>query len=216
MNVKLTEQQKIKLLNSDDIFEIMRNILLRENKIDRDKEHFWIIGLASNSKALFIELVSLGSVNETVVEPMNVFRVAVLKNAVGVVLVHNHPSGELRPSKADKNITDRLIQVGKIINIEVVEHLIISPESYYSFVDDDLLDELKASLTFVPSYKIEERIRRQEKRLREEAVKVAEKKDIEKLKKQKIEIARSLKQQNIDIDVIAKASGLPVEDIDKL
>ena len=113
MNVKLTEQRKIKLLNSDDVFEIMQKVLGRENKIDRDKEHFWIIGLANNNKALFIELVSIGSVKTTVIEPMNVFRVAILKNAVKVILVHNHPSGELTPSEDDKDVTDRLIQVAR-------------------------------------------------------------------------------------------------------
>ena len=112
MNVKLTEAQKIKVLNSDDVFSIMQKVLLRENKIDRDKEHFWIIGLATSLKALFVELVSIGSMRATVVEPINVFRVAVIKNAVQVILVHNHPAGDLTPSPEDENVTDRLIQVG--------------------------------------------------------------------------------------------------------
>ncbi len=88
MNIKLTNQQKIKIVNPDDVYAIMQKILLRENKIDQEKEHFWIIGLNTNNTILFIELVSLGSVIATQVEPMNVFRVAVLKGAVQVILTH--------------------------------------------------------------------------------------------------------------------------------
>ena len=150
MNVKLTREQKIKLANSDDVFTVMQDILIRENFIDREKEYFWIIGLNLRSKILFIELVSLGSVKATTVEPMNVFRVSVLKGAVKVILVHNHPSGELTPSDSDKSLTDRLIQVGKILAIKVIDHLIISTESYLSFADIGLMAELEESTEWVP------------------------------------------------------------------
>lgn len=67
MNVKLTKEQKVKVLNSDDIYMIMQQILLRENKIDRNKEHLWLVCLATNNRILMIELISLGSVNATIV-----------------------------------------------------------------------------------------------------------------------------------------------------
>jgi len=102
----------------------MQRVLCRESKIDQDKQHFWIIGLAINNKALFIELVSFGSIKANVIEPINVFRVAILKNTVKVILVHNHPSEELTASEEDKDLTDRLIQVGRIIEVEVIDHLL--------------------------------------------------------------------------------------------
>eukprot|EP01090_Pellita_catalonica_P019836 TRINITY_DN6863_c0_g1_i1.p1 TRINITY_DN6863_c0_g1~~TRINITY_DN6863_c0_g1_i1.p1 ORF type:complete len:130 (-),score=5.73 TRINITY_DN6863_c0_g1_i1:2-391(-) len=114
MDIKLTEQEKIKILNSDDIYGIMQKILLRESKIDQNREHFWVIGLANNNRILFIELISLGTINATLVEPMEVFSLALQKRAVKIILCHNHPSGELTPSENDKNLTDRLIQVGII------------------------------------------------------------------------------------------------------
>ena len=77
MNGKLSEEQKIKLLNSDDVYSIMQEILLREKKIDPNKEHFWTIGLANNNQILYIELISVGGTNKTIVEPMQVFRVGV-------------------------------------------------------------------------------------------------------------------------------------------
>src|SRR3989338_5228478 len=99
MNVPLSNEEKIKILNGDDLYGIMQRVLLREEKIDRNKEHFWIIGLENNNRMLFIELVSLGSVNTTIAEPMEVFSFALQKQAVKIILVHNHPSGELLPSE---------------------------------------------------------------------------------------------------------------------
>ena len=213
MKIKLTEQQKIKIINSDDVFQIMQKVLLRENKIDRDKEHFWIVGLSTTNKALFIELVSVGSVKATIVEPMNVFRVAILKNAVKVILVHNHPSEELSPSNGDKDITDRLIQVGRIINIEVIEHLIIAPKSYLSFVDIGLFSELSESLKWVPPYEIVKNIRKEEQKIRKEAVKSAEEKG---KNKKAIEMAKSMKKENEPIDKIVKYTQLSKKDVEKL
>jgi len=196
-------------------------ILRRENKIDRDKEHFWIIGLATSKKVLFIELVSIGSVSRTIVEPMNVFRVAILKNASKVILVHNHPSGALTPSEGDKDITDRLIQVGLIISVEVIEHLIITPSSYLSFVDIGLFAELRESLQYVPPYMIAEKIRKEEQKLRKEAIQIAEKKGKkegleEGRKKEKIEMAKAMKKKGVDIQDIKEISGLKTEEIEKL
>jgi len=160
MNVKLPDTDKIKILNSDDIYGIMQRVLLRENKIDQDREHFWVIGLASNNRILFIELISKGTINKTLVEPMEVFSFALQKRAVKIILAHNHPSGELKPSDGDKDITDRLIQVGIIVKTPVTDHLIISDNSYLSFADIGLLDELKESTKYVPAYEIEKRIKK--------------------------------------------------------
>ena len=90
-------------------------------------------------------LVSLGGAKSATVEPMKVFRVGVMKNAFKIIFVHNHPSGEMKPSVQDKNITDRLIQVGIILDIEVIEHLIITVRSFHSFANIGLLEELKNS-----------------------------------------------------------------------
>ena len=152
MNVKLTKAEKIRILNSDDLYGIMQRILLRENKIDRNREHFWVVGLENNYRILFIELISKGTVNKTLVEPMEVFSLALQKRAASIILCHNHPSGELTPSDPDKDITDRLIQVGKIVKTPVTDHLIISEKSFLSFLDTGLLDILKKSTKYVPNY----------------------------------------------------------------
>lgn len=202
MDIKLTEAEKIKVLNSDDLYGIMRLVLLRENKIDQNREHFWVIGLENNNRILFIELISLGTVNKTLADPMEVFSFALQKRAVKIILCHNHPSGELKPSDADKDITDRLIQVGIIVSTEVLDHLIISTNSYLSFKDVGLMDELLESTQYVPSYVLE-------KKFKKEATEIAN-------RKKTIEIAKKLKRNGIEEQAIADSTGLTLEEVQKL
>ena len=126
MRVKLTKEQKIQVLNSRDIALIMQQILLRENKIGRSKEHFWVVCLSNSNRILLIELISLGNGKKTIVDPTEIFSFALQKRAVKLIMVHNHPSGELQPSLEDQDITDRMYQVGLFLDLPVIDHLIIS------------------------------------------------------------------------------------------
>ena len=139
MNVKLTKEQKIKVANSEDVFSIMREVLKRENRLSRQKEHFWVVGLNVNNVIAYIELVALGSVSKIIVKPVEVFSFAVAKKCESVILVHNHPSGDLTPSKADIDLTKKLVNGSKFLEIKVLDHLIISTKEYLSFVDKKLL-----------------------------------------------------------------------------
>ena len=206
MNVRLTETQKIKVLCSDDIYGIMQRVLLRENKIDRNREHLWTISLDNANKILNIELVSLGTVNQTLVEPMEVFSVPLQKRAVKIIIVHNHPSGEIKPSEADKDITDRLIQVGKIMNTPVLDHLIITEKTYFSFEDSGLLDELKLSTKYVPAYELKRRYQEQIREIEQNKGK----------KERTKEIARTMKKEGYEIESIIKITGLSKATINRL
>ncbi|WP_452602696.1 JAB domain-containing protein [Pontimicrobium sp. MEBiC06410] len=203
MNVRLSKEQKIKILNSSDIYKVMQQVLLRENKIRRNQEHFWVVGLDNENKILFIELIGLGAVNRVNANPPDIFRMGIYKLAVKMILVHNHPSGNIEPSKTDKDFTDKILKVGKLINIEVVDHLIISEEKYTSFADSGIITELQGS----GAYEI---IDKEKKEFAEWRIKV------EKERSVKVEIATSLKNQGIDIDTIKKATGLTKWDIRKL
>lgn len=202
MQVKLSELEKIRVLNSDDIYSVMQRILLREKKIERNKEHFWIIGLAQNNRILYIELISVGTINSVPVEPMEVFSIALQKRTVQVILVHNHPSGGIKPSEEDKDITDRLIQVGNIINIKVLDHLIISEKSYHSFSDSGLMAELERSTKYVPKYILMERMKK------EAAEKAVE--------KNKLKIAQELKNKGFTLSQIVELTGITEEEAKKL
>ena len=156
---------------------------------------------------LYIELIALGSVKAVNIEPMNVYRVAVMKNATRVIAIHNHPSGRLVPSKADLDITDRLIQVGRILNIALVDHLIISTEAYESFRSKGIMDDLEKSLTYVPTYQVVEQIRKEEKKIARDKVKLAnDKTKIERERREKLEFAMvsTLIDKNVSIEDIAK------------
>src|SRR5258705_13285021 len=135
MTVRLTKEQKIRVINSEGVYKIMQQILLRENKIRRAQEHFWIVGLDNKNKILFIELIALGAQNRLDVAPPDIFRMAIYKLAIKIIFVHNHPTGDVAPGRSDKKTTERLIDAGKLLNISVVDHLIISETKYLSFLD---------------------------------------------------------------------------------
>jgi DNA repair protein RadC len=155
---------------------------------------------------LNIELVSLGSINKTIVEPMEVFSVPLQKRAVKIILVHNHPSGELKPSDSDKDITDNLIQAGRIMHVPVLDHLIISERSYYSFKDNGLLDQLEKSLKYVPAYEIKRRYEEKAKQVGNE----------EGQKEKAREMARAMKQNGEPMEKIVAYTGLKESTINRL
>lgn len=203
MNINLSEEDKIKILNGDDLYGIMQRILLREEKIDQDREHFWVVGLATNNRILFIELISLGSVNATMAEPMDVFSFALQKRAVSIILVHNHPSREVQPSEADKDLTDNLIQVGKIVKTEVYDHLIITDKTYYSFRSTGLLAVLKQSLKYAPPAEIENRLKLRADELTQRGAVLA-----------KSEIVETMLSKGVSIQEISEYTGLSIEEIE--
>lgn len=209
MDIKLTKHDKRYIEGTDDVYSIMQRVLLRDNQIDQEKEHLWMIGMNQAGYILYIELIALGSYKSVDVEPMNVFRVAVMKNASRVILVHNHPSGSLTPSEADKDITDRLIQVGRILNIDLIDHLIITPKSYISFRSTKLMDELEQSLKYVPTYQVVERIRKEEKA---KIAKLAEKKERE----QKERLVQALARKEVSVEQIAIIMEIGVKEVQKI
>ncbi len=184
----------------------MQQILLRENKIRRNQEHFWVVGLDTHNKILFIELISLGAVNSVQVKPREIFRMAIYKMAVKMVLVHNHPSDEVDPSKNDEDLTDKLMKSGDMLGVEVIEHLIISEKKYFSFVDEGIIDKLKKSGKY-------ELIDAKKDELRNWKIEMEKERA---LKSNNIEIAKKLKELGHDNETIKKVTGLKMWDIKKL
>ncbi|XLS30485.1 JAB domain-containing protein [Flavobacteriaceae bacterium M23B6Z8] len=206
MNVRLTEEQKIKILNSEDVYKIMQQVLLRQNKIRRNQEHFWVVGLNHKNVILFIELIAIGRNNRVGVHPPDVFRMAIYKLANRVILVHNHPSGELNISDTDKNLTDKLLKVGKIIEIDVIDHLIISEEKYASFEDLGELEKIKKSGLYEVK-EAETEMMRQYKLEREKEIAV---------KNRESEIALKLHSLGHDLDAIKEITGLTKTELKKI
>jgi DNA repair protein RadC len=207
MNVKLTEAQKKKSISSSDtVAPIMQQILKRENKLGRSQEHFWVVGLNNANKILFIELIALGRQNRVMANPPDVFRMAIYKLALKMILVHNHPSGELIPSQADIAITDRLLKSGELLNVDVLDHLIISEKSYMSFADTGIMGRLKKS----DSWRV---VGKDETELKEMKAEM----EIEKATKQtSVAIAKALKLKGVDEKIIKETTKLSLGEIKKL
>ena len=98
-----------------------------------DRECFWVLHLNACNKIIEKELVSVGTVNNSLVHPREVFKKAILNGAVGIITIHNHPGSQVQPSKEDKMIWERLDEAGRILGITVLDHLIIAPSgAWYS------------------------------------------------------------------------------------
>lgn len=206
MNVKLSQKQKAQIANAVDIYAIMQQVLLRENKLGRAQEHFWVIGLNTQNKVLFIELLALGSQNRAKVSPPEAFRMAIYKLATQVIFVHNHPSQNLEASTSDKNLTDYLYKAGAFLQITVLDHLIISEIGYSSFNDLGLMEQIKnnGAWQLVDTTKAE---------LNNVKAQV----ELEKaVLKNNLKIAANLKASGMDDATIKKHTGLRLHDIRKL
>lgn len=221
MTIELHDKDKIKVDSPESLYPILKDILLRENEIDQDKEHLWAIGLSNNLKLLYIELIGLGTKDTVLVEPMEIYSWALQKRCAFIAIAHNHPSGDLEPTKADKQITDRLIQVGKIVKLHLIEHMIISTESFYSFKTEGLMDELEESTKYVPPFVLaeeyKESAKKERKRTKSLEKRLSEKNaELDVKKNQVIAIARILKQEGKSLQYIMDITQLSTEEINKI
>lgn len=127
-SVNVTELPKINC--SRDVFDVMHPVLA-----DLDHEEFWILILNAANVVKSKVMISRGGLTGTVADPKIIFRAAIDNKAAYLVLAHNHPSGNLEPSEQDITITKKLIAAGKLLDLLVLDHLIITNESYTSMAD---------------------------------------------------------------------------------
>ena len=111
--------------------------LIKSKLKDYHKEHFYIIVL--NSRNYSVAEISVGSLNASIVHPREVFAEAIKNKAASVIFVHNHPSGDPEPSEGDLVVTKRLVEAGKILEIEVVDHIIVTNNNFLSFKERNIL-----------------------------------------------------------------------------
>jgi len=112
---------------------------IRASIKDKAKEHFKLILLNPRNKIIGISTISIGTLNASLVHPREVFKDAIMHSAASVVLAHNHPSGDPEPSEDDIKITKRLIEAGKILGVEVIDHIIIAKDGFKSFAKEGLI-----------------------------------------------------------------------------
>lgn len=127
-------KERPQIRSSRDAWQVIAPILM-----DLPHEEFWILLLNRANKVMSREQISLGGVAGTVVDAKIVFRKAIEGMASSIILVHNHPSGNLQPSQQDIDLTRKLKKAGETLDIAVLDHLIIAESSYFSFADENLL-----------------------------------------------------------------------------
>ncbi len=122
------------ITSSRAVFELMQPIIG-----ELPHEEFWIIYLNNSNKVIYKNQLSKGGITGTIVDVRIVFKTALEQNAVGIILVHNHPSGHLQPSEPDKQVTRQLKAAGHSLDVSVLDHVIITEKGYYSFADEGIL-----------------------------------------------------------------------------
>ncbi|MGE0823072.1 MAG: RadC family protein [Candidatus Binatia bacterium] len=117
--------------SSHDIYEMFHDHFLQA-----DREQFIVLLLDAKNKLLGFHVVSIGSLTSSIVHPREVFKAVILGNAAAVIFLHGHPSGDPTPSQEDIHITNRLRDIGEVLGVRVLDHIIIGDGRYVSFVDD--------------------------------------------------------------------------------
>lgn len=139
MRIRVKKGWKETITDPEKVADVVQAILAAEDEHDRDKEHFWVFGLTGSNGIKFIDLAHLGTMTTCQVHPREVYRLAVMKGAARVILAHNHPSGSASPSQEDTRLTLRLADAGKILGIEVLDHVVVGDAGYFSFKEGGML-----------------------------------------------------------------------------
>lgn len=135
----IRERTKDVILQPKTANKILVGILNKMEEFERDKEHFWVFGLNTRMQVVYLDQVSIGTVNMNLVHPREVFRTAVLRGVTSIIVAHNHPSGNTEPSQEDIGLTSRLLQAGKLMGIDVLDHIIVG-EGFRSLKQAGLMD----------------------------------------------------------------------------
>jgi DNA repair protein RadC len=127
-------EEKPKISGSKDAYE-----LLKADLMDLPREEFWVLLLNRGNRVMKKKRVSEGGVSGTVADPKIIYKLALDDLASGIIVAHNHPSGNLTASQSDIDLTKKLKEAGKFLEIQLLDHLIIAGQKYFSFADDGLL-----------------------------------------------------------------------------
>jgi DNA repair protein RadC len=124
----------VQISNADDVYTVIKSHLE-----DLKHEEFWILILNRRNQIIKKQLISSGGVSGTVADPKIIFYAALQELASSIVLIHNHPSGNLKPSQSDIELTKKLKSAGQVLEIPIIDHLIYTDDGYYSFADQEML-----------------------------------------------------------------------------
>lgn len=135
INNRYTNDSDIVIKNSKDVFNFFKGTL-----DDKEQEYFYCLYLDNKKRIKKNKLLFMGTINYSIVHPREIFKEAYLVGAISIIIVHNHPTGDVTPSKQDIDTTNKLIEVGNILGIKVDDHIIIGHNCYYSFFENTMFD----------------------------------------------------------------------------
>lgn len=129
----LQNKQSVLILEPKDVWEEMKDV--RGSK----KEHFVVFYLDTRNQEIKREIISIGSLNSSLVHPREVFEPAVRQLAAKVIIAHNHPAGDPKPSECDSIMTQKLVEAGKLLDIEIIDHVVVTQKEFYSYREHKLI-----------------------------------------------------------------------------
>lgn len=151
MIIRLSKNQRVQFTHPSHVYFLVNWFIKNQQPYDRDKEYFFVFGLKQTNVIQFMDVVSMGSLTNTIAYGREVFRNPIKYASAAIILSHNHPSGNKKPSEADLIITKKLIMAGEFLDIRVIDHVIVTTDSgYYSFVEEEKMqnDTTRESIFF--------------------------------------------------------------------
>lgn len=127
----ITSINNIKITNAEIVYNYYKDIF-----IDKKQEYFYCVYLDSSKMVIKEKLLFIGTLDYSLVHPREIFKEAYNISASSIICIHNHPSGNVLPSRNDQDITTKLIQIGELLGIKVIDHIIIGNNKYYSFLEN--------------------------------------------------------------------------------
>ena len=132
--VQIKQAERRQIISSETVCNILRPLIG-----DIEKEEFWAIYLNQSNRVIRKERLSAGGLTGTLVDVRMIMKEAILCNATGMIIAHNHPSGNEKPSEEDNRITERVKKAAETLNIRLIDHVIVTSNTYYSYMDNDML-----------------------------------------------------------------------------
>ena len=134
INQKIDTLYNLKITSPDIIYEYFKNKLK-----DKKQEYFYAVYLDNDKKIILEKLHYIGTINHSLIHPREIYKEAYLCSASAIILIHNHPSGNITPSREDISTTNNLIEIGNLFGIKVIDHIIIGINEYFSFVENGII-----------------------------------------------------------------------------
>jgi len=199
MNLKPSTSKKLRALEPCEIYELFQMLLLRETAGDQHLEQIWTIALDKEGRMLGLDRVHLGSLSCLSTDVRDIFRIPLQKDASAVMLVHINLGSNVVPDDESIQFTEKLIQTGRLLNLPVLDHLLLSDKSYYSFAHSQLLHEMENSTRHLL---LHSSLKERNERINSEQAKAIGENNRNR------EIARNMKKSGASPEYIMQITGL--------